>query len=273
MSEATTPAIDEAAGAAPAPSSSDMGAPQPERRWGHLSWPVVRLALALAATAGLSLAAHQRHAQRHVPAVVALAPFPESSHAGDEPVPVPDQIAAGTAHRVLPEIRLDPRIDPFLADARAPRPRTVIPPEQRWRIEFPAGLTAVPYADQLDAIGMELAVIYPDGKITYVTGLSGETPQKRHGDIRGESRIYFTWTRGDLEELDRLLLSNVDVDIGDGVVVHFLSEELEKTMRRAEQTFKKQPVERILETVFKVRKTFRGYELYVVRQETREAAR
>ncbi len=170
----------------------------------------------------------------------------------------------------------------WLADARlglfrgsgsdkplAARP-AVVPPEDRWEIEFDPGLTIGDYAKQLDALGVELAVVVDDDTLEYATKLVDSKPKSRRGARADESRLYLTWSRGDLVAADRVLLANAGIDAADRVVLHFLPEATHDRFLRLERQFAKRPLEKIAKTVFGLGRTFRGYELYVKRQQERK---
>ena len=145
----------------------------------------------------------------------------------------------------------------------------LIPPERRWRIDFSPGLTEGQYARQLDALGIELGVLTDDGKITYVSGV-GRADAKARTAARGEEkRIYWTWNRGDLVKADKSLLANTGVASGDQVVLHFCTPETSKKLEALESQFKNRKPNEIEHTLFSVKQTFRGYEVYVVEQTTR----
>ena len=54
-----------------------------------------------------------------------------------------------------------------------------VPAEQRWSIIYKQGQPADEYARQLDALGVELAVIVPPDQLLYVSNFSSPTPTKR----------------------------------------------------------------------------------------------
>lgn len=234
-------------------------------------WHHGRLAVCLIAVAALYWIAHARSAQQATPPVVHVeaslqAAVARPSAGSGQPLAFHLPSASSTWQ---PTGEVDARIDRFRRDISSAGAERVIPPEQRWRIEFPAGLTIVPYAAQLDALGIELAVVGNGEEIVYVTGVSRENPKIRREKRTQETRFYLTWGRGDLEELDRILLSNAGIDIGNGVIVHFLTDDAQKRLLDYEKKYQKRPLEQIAQTVFKIRKTFRGYELYVAQQKPR----
>lgn len=175
-----------------------------------------------------------------------------------------------------------PRRSAPLADARLERFRgvptreakgkkqAVIPVEDRWLMEFDPGLTIGDYADQLDAIGVELGVIVDPQTIEYATKLTDSRPKKRVGKLSEEDRLYLTWSRGDLVAADRVLLANAGIDASNRVVLHFIPAATQQEMAKLEQAFAKRQAAKIQRTVFGLRETFRGYELYVKRQQERQ---
>ena len=61
-----------------------------------------------------------------------------------------------------------------------------VPAEQRWSIIYKPGQPADEYARQLDALGVEMAVIVPPDQLLYVSNFSSPTPTKRQA--RGARR-------------------------------------------------------------------------------------
>src|SRR5271155_1869934 len=66
--------------------------------------------------------------------------------------------------------------------------------EQRWSIIFSSGQQTIDqYARQLDALGVELAVVASADQLLYISHCSNPTPTKRHGSARSDHRLYFLW--------------------------------------------------------------------------------
>ena len=65
--------------------------------------------------------------------------------------------------------------------------------EQRWSIVYPPDQTPEEYARQLDALGVELAVVAGPDQLTYLSNLSSDEPTKRYGSGRSDGRLYFLW--------------------------------------------------------------------------------
>jgi hypothetical protein len=166
----------------------------------------------------------------------------------------------------------------WLSDARLDRYRTTsaaktsetgsgeLPQESRWRIEFTPGVTVTAYANQLDALGVELAVFKDKETLEYASKLADSKPTTREGKRIEENRLFLTWARGDLVDADRSLMANAGIGAADKVILHFLPEDSQQTMAKLEQEYSKQPIEKIGRTIFGLRQTFRGYQLFVKRQ-------
>lgn len=145
-------------------------------------------------------------------------------------------------------------------------PDEIVPVTRRWRLEFAPGLTEGQYAQQLDALGVELGVLASDGSVEYVSGIGGGTIERRKGTRQKEQRPYWTWDRGDLMRADQVLLNNAGVTIDDEVVLHFLSPETIESLGQLEAEFKGRDPEDIFQTRFALKRTFRGYVPFVSEQ-------
>jgi hypothetical protein len=165
--------------------------------------------------------------------------------------------------------RLDnPALD---AQQRDPSPsdNQVIPVQKRWQIKFPDGTTEAEYARQLAALGIELGVLRPDGSVEYVTNPGTADAKRRTGRRADDKRLYWTWQRGDLSKADEILLQNAGVRVANDVVLHFCPQDTHDRLLALEKDFRKrQPID-ILLTRFSLKRTFRGYEVYVEEQTTR----
>jgi hypothetical protein len=143
---------------------------------------------------------------------------------------------------------------------------TVVPPARRWQFHFPSGLTEGHYARQLDSLGMELGVFTDDGKILYASELAEAKAKTRTASRDDETRLYFTWDRGDLLRADQALLERAGIRQADPIVFHFCPDDTMKKLATLEQEYKgRKPLE-IQRTVFSIKRTFRGYEVYVKEQ-------
>ena len=143
-----------------------------------------------------------------------------------------------------------------------------VPREQRWSIIYNPGQTPEEYARQLDALGVELAVISGPDRLTYVSNFSSPTPTKRSGTGQGDGRLFFLWQGRGRKASDVALLSKAGIDVGDGVVIQFYPDTVEETLGQLEVRYRgKQPSE-IRVTRFSVVPKGNGYGFVVLAQET-----
>ncbi|MDX1965252.1 MAG: hypothetical protein SFX18_19055 [Pirellulales bacterium] len=149
---------------------------------------------------------------------------------------------------------------------------------ERWLIEFPPGLTAEKYASQLDALKIEIGLVEPSGKITYLTDIKNKTPKSRKGELAAERRFYMLWNAGELAVADKQLFQAAKVNPQGKIAAHFFPVELENAMREAEIAFAAgRPLTDIRKTTFQIASTETKFAMVVARQEyqdgqVREAA-
>ena len=142
-----------------------------------------------------------------------------------------------------------------------------VPAEKRWSIVYKEGQTADEYARQLDALGVEMAVIVPPDQLLYVSNFSSPTPTKRQAAGRGDHRLYFLWQGRGRKASDITLLEKAKVEVGDGVVFQFYPPGSEKRLAELEVRYKgRQPAE-IRVTRFTVVPSGNSYDFQVVAQE------
>src|SRR4051794_39880579 len=116
--------------------------------------------------------------------------------------------------------------------------------EQRWSILYNPGQTPEEYARQLDALGVELAVISGENQLTYVSNFSSPNPTKRFGTGQGDERLYFLWQGRGRKASDVALLQKAGIDVGDKVVIQFYPKAVEATLAQLEVRYRgKQPSE------------------------------
>jgi hypothetical protein len=143
-----------------------------------------------------------------------------------------------------------------------------VPREQRWSIVYNPGQTLEEYARQLDALGVELAVISGPSQLTYVSGFSRATPTKRLGTGQGDERLYFLWQGRGRKASDVSLLQKAGIEVGEGVVIQFYPKQVEAQLAQLEVRYRgKQPAE-IRVTRFSVVARGDGYDFEVIAQET-----
>jgi len=137
----------------------------------------------------------------------------------------------------------------------------------RWEVRFDK-TSLDGYARQLDFFHIELAVLLPDGKVAYASNLTKLKPDTRivgppHED---EKRYYLTWRRGELQKADRELLARAGIDAGDGLILKFLSPQLESHLTALEKSHAASKAEVVERTRFGVRAEENGYAFYVLEQ-------
>lgn len=139
--------------------------------------------------------------------------------------------------------------------------------EQRWSIVYNPGQTLEEYARQLDALGVELAVISGENQLTYVSNFASPTPTKRYGTGRGDDRLYFLWQGRGRKASDVALLEKAGIPVGEGVMIQFYPKAVEARLAQLEVRYRgKQPSE-IRVTRFSVVPEGDGYGFAVLAQE------
>jgi hypothetical protein len=142
-----------------------------------------------------------------------------------------------------------------------------VAPEQRWSIIYNQGQTIDEYARQLDALGVEMAVVAGPDELLYVSHFSSAKPTTRHGSGRGDHRLYFLWQGRGRKASDIALLQRAGVEVGEGVVFQFYPTGAERRLSELEVRYKgRQPIE-IRVTRFTVVPNGNTYDFQVVAQE------
>ncbi len=130
------------------------------------------------------------------------------------------------------------------------------------------GQTADEYARQLDALGVELAVVSGNNQLTYISHFSSDSPTRRIGTGQGDDRLYFLWQGRGRKASDVALLQKAGIDVGDGVVIQFYPKTVENQLAQLEVRYRgRQPAE-IRVTRFSVVPTGDSYGFSVLAQET-----
>ena len=140
--------------------------------------------------------------------------------------------------------------------------------EQRWSIIYNPGQTIDQYARQLDALGVELAVVASQDQLLYISHFSDPTPTKRHGTGRSDHRLYFLWQGRGRKPSDIELFKQAGVEIGDENVFQFYSPEAERRLAELEVRYKGRNPGEIRITRFQVVPKGETYDFAVVAQET-----
>jgi len=105
---------------------------------------------------------------------------------------------------------------------------------RHWEFVFPNRITAAEYARQLDYFGIELAVLQPGGRVVYVSRLSLKAPTVRQGTSEAEKRYYLTWLKGELQTVEREILTRAGVDHDGKLILKFLPPPLETHLAEME---------------------------------------
>jgi len=143
-----------------------------------------------------------------------------------------------------------------------------VAPEQRWSIIYKEGQTADDYARQLDALGVELAVVAGVDQLLYVSNFSSPTPTKRQASGRGDHRLYFLWQGRGRKGSDMALLQKAGIAVGEGVIFQFYSPQAERRLLELEVQYKGRQPGEIRVTRFAVVGSRSGYDFQVVAQES-----
>lgn len=142
-----------------------------------------------------------------------------------------------------------------------------VPAEQRWSIVYDPGQTIGEYARQLDALGVELAVISGADQLTYASHFSADAPTTRLGSGQGDARLYFLWQGRGRKGSDVALLKKAGIDVGEGVVLQFYPKGVETQLGQLEVRYKGRQPSEIRFTRFRVVPTAGGYGFSVLAQE------
>lgn len=142
-----------------------------------------------------------------------------------------------------------------------------VPRARRWQFFLQEGLKFAEYAQQLEALQIELGFVLPDGTIHYARLLTNPMPETRQGKASEETRLYYSWARGDMEQSDRRLLALAGIDVtGQGEIVHYLPDELVRTLEGLEKGVAQRAPNAILRTRFGIRPAGNSFEPYVIHQ-------
>jgi hypothetical protein len=139
--------------------------------------------------------------------------------------------------------------------------------EQRWSIIFKPGQPENEYARQLDALGIELAVVASGDELDYYSNFSRATPTKRRGPARGDHRLFFLWQGKGRKGSDMALLTKAGVTVGDQAVFQFFPAGAEQRLAELEVRFKGRQPGEIRVTRFTVVPNGSSYDFQVVAQE------
>jgi hypothetical protein len=138
---------------------------------------------------------------------------------------------------------------------------------RHWEVRFPPGNTIETYGRQLDYFKIELGVLMPSNRVVYASNFSARTPTRREGPADQEKRYYLSWRKeGGLEQADRALLSKANIDPGGGLILKFITEDLERRLIQLERNRAGDRADSVRTTYFGIRPKGGGYEFYVIDQ-------
>jgi hypothetical protein len=180
--------------------------------------------------------------------------------------------AAAEAGASLAEVDLGPVIPSRGTIASGKRTSKLgdggVPREQRWSIVYPSDQTPEEYARQLDALGVELAVVAGPDQLTYLSNLSSDEPTKRYGSGRSDGRLYFLWQGRGRKASDIALIRKAGIPLGEGVVLQFYPRGVEEQLAQLEVRYRGRQPGEVRVTRFGVVPTDNGYGFQVIAQET-----
>lgn len=139
-------------------------------------------------------------------------------------------------------------------------------PWERWEIRYTTSSKEA-YAQQLDALGIELGAIQREGPaITYLTNLSGAMGT-RGGTKSQEKRVFFNYNRGVLRDWDLQFAEAAGINMRDKILVQFYPPTIQQTLLELERRkLGNKTVEQVYRTSFGVRPAGGSFEFYVIDQ-------
>lgn len=138
--------------------------------------------------------------------------------------------------------------------------------EDRWSISYKTGQTPDEYARQLDALGVELAIV-SGNQLAYYSHFSQAKPDRRLGSGANDRRLYFVWRGQGRKESDLALLAKAGAEVGEGVIFQFYPEQVENVLAQLEVRFKGRQPGEIRSTKFGVVEQGSSYGFEVISQE------
>lgn len=204
----------------------------------------------------------------------------EEPAVADTPVAMVDAVAEAGANMAEVDVgAVMPRGGPVAGGRRASKLGTGgpglgfgpgdggVPADQRWSIVYNPGQTPEEYARQLDALGVELAVVAGKNQLMFVSRFSEAAPSKRYGSGQGDERLYFMWQGRGRKAQDVALLQKAGIEIGEGVVFQFYPKAVETQLAALEVRYRGRQPSEIRFTRFSVVDKGNGYGFEVLAQE------
>ncbi len=155
----------------------------------------------------------------------------------------------------------------FWGDQRKAAENAALHLSRNWEIRLAKGITRGQYAKLLDQFGIELAVIMPGNKLTYVRNFSKAKPRISTGAADQEKRCYLTWREGELSGADAELMARAGVAVDNRVVLTILPDTLEESLARMENVHAGKNGNRVLRTRFGIRPAGDMFTIYVMEQD------
>jgi hypothetical protein len=144
-----------------------------------------------------------------------------------------------------------------------------VPRASRWEIHFDVG-NLQEYARQLDAFGIELAVLDKSGGVLYAGHFTQSKPERKSKSPELESRLYMSWRGGALQAADRQLLARAGIEVGARIMLQFYPPAAENELALREKEYARgRDVNEIRKTIFGVRRKGNGedgFEFFVIDQ-------
>lgn len=141
-----------------------------------------------------------------------------------------------------------------------------VPRANRWEIHFDAG-NLKEYARQLDAFGVELAVLDKSGVVHYALHFTKPKPDRKSKSPELEDRLYMSWRGGALQAADRQLLARAGIEVGERIMLQFYPAATENELALREKQYARgRDVNEIRKTIFGVRRKGDGFEFFVIDQ-------
>ena len=138
--------------------------------------------------------------------------------------------------------------------------------ELRWYIKFADDVSLEEYTKQLDFFGIEFGAVLPEGKIVYLSKLSGNAVRRESTSGKDEKRLYMTWLGGSRKQADLKILEKNGVPTVGINILHFYPKETEQLLANVEFQFAKRHPGEVRRTYFVVKPDNPGYKFVVTQQ-------
>lgn len=142
------------------------------------------------------------------------------------------------------------------------------PVEQRWLLEYSGQIDLMSYAAVLSFFDIEIAVVYSDGRMVYLSQPGAENRVLDSDIQHDDDRLFMSWADGERRSADLALLNSAGIATeGQVKVLHFFPAQLEQQLKELEREFADKRASEIRRTVFGVRQSDSELEFYVIRQD------